>query len=257
MARRIVDAGFPTTLWARRPATLEPFGTPLRRWRRSPSSSGPPVTSSASASSTTPGSTRSCAAPTAPCVDGRRLGGRHPRHGAAIHLPAAAGGLSSPPRARRPGERGRPQGRRGRAARDGRRPRRGGRPGPPRASHVRRPRAPRRAARLGTGGQGPEQHGVRRPAGARRRGVRPCRGTEPRPAGRRHDPVQRQRSQLCRRGRHRQRVRPRGPRPFAGELLAKDVGILVDRAGLTDTSCCSLPPTGPSGSWAYPRFGSR
>ena len=25
MARRIVDAGFPTTLWARRPATLEPF----------------------------------------------------------------------------------------------------------------------------------------------------------------------------------------------------------------------------------------
>lgn len=26
MARRIVDAGFPTTLWARRPATLAPFG---------------------------------------------------------------------------------------------------------------------------------------------------------------------------------------------------------------------------------------
>jgi 3-hydroxyisobutyrate dehydrogenase-like beta-hydroxyacid dehydrogenase len=26
MARRIVDAGFPTTLWARRPASLEPFG---------------------------------------------------------------------------------------------------------------------------------------------------------------------------------------------------------------------------------------
>jgi 3-hydroxyisobutyrate dehydrogenase len=25
MARRIVDAGYPTTLWARRPATLEPF----------------------------------------------------------------------------------------------------------------------------------------------------------------------------------------------------------------------------------------
>jgi len=29
MARRIIDAGFPTTLWARRPATLEPYaGTP-------------------------------------------------------------------------------------------------------------------------------------------------------------------------------------------------------------------------------------
>ncbi|MEU5880537.1 NAD(P)-dependent oxidoreductase [Spirillospora sp. NPDC047279] len=31
MARRIVDAGFPTTLWARRPASLEPFaGTPAK-----------------------------------------------------------------------------------------------------------------------------------------------------------------------------------------------------------------------------------
>src|SRR4051794_11179219 len=31
MARRIVDAGFPTTLWARRPGTLEPFAeTPAR-----------------------------------------------------------------------------------------------------------------------------------------------------------------------------------------------------------------------------------
>lgn len=31
MARRIVDAGFPVTLWARRPATLEPFaGTPAK-----------------------------------------------------------------------------------------------------------------------------------------------------------------------------------------------------------------------------------
>jgi 3-hydroxyisobutyrate dehydrogenase-like beta-hydroxyacid dehydrogenase len=31
MARRIVDAGYPTTLWARRPATLEPFAeTPAR-----------------------------------------------------------------------------------------------------------------------------------------------------------------------------------------------------------------------------------
>lgn len=31
MARRIIDAGFPLTLWARRPATLEPFaGTPAK-----------------------------------------------------------------------------------------------------------------------------------------------------------------------------------------------------------------------------------
>jgi 3-hydroxyisobutyrate dehydrogenase-like beta-hydroxyacid dehydrogenase len=31
MARRIVEAGFPTTLWARRPATLEPFAeTPVK-----------------------------------------------------------------------------------------------------------------------------------------------------------------------------------------------------------------------------------
>ncbi len=32
MARRIVDAGFTTTLWARRPAALTPFaGIPARR----------------------------------------------------------------------------------------------------------------------------------------------------------------------------------------------------------------------------------
>ncbi|HEX6510117.1 MAG TPA: NAD(P)-binding domain-containing protein, partial [Chloroflexota bacterium] len=31
MARRIVDAGYPVTLWARRPATLEPFAdTPAK-----------------------------------------------------------------------------------------------------------------------------------------------------------------------------------------------------------------------------------
>src|SRR5262249_34507570 len=31
MARRIIDAGYETTLWARRPATLEPFaGTPAK-----------------------------------------------------------------------------------------------------------------------------------------------------------------------------------------------------------------------------------
>jgi 3-hydroxyisobutyrate dehydrogenase len=31
MARRIIEAGYPTTLWARRPATLEPFAGPQAR----------------------------------------------------------------------------------------------------------------------------------------------------------------------------------------------------------------------------------
>jgi 3-hydroxyisobutyrate dehydrogenase-like beta-hydroxyacid dehydrogenase len=36
MARRIVAAGYPTTLWARRPATLEPFGGTAARTAGSP-----------------------------------------------------------------------------------------------------------------------------------------------------------------------------------------------------------------------------
>jgi 3-hydroxyisobutyrate dehydrogenase-like beta-hydroxyacid dehydrogenase len=36
MARRIVDAGFPTTLWARRPASIEPFGETTAKVAGSP-----------------------------------------------------------------------------------------------------------------------------------------------------------------------------------------------------------------------------
>ncbi|OBI43126.1 6-phosphogluconate dehydrogenase [Mycobacterium kyorinense] len=36
MARRIVEAGFPTTLWARRPASLEPFGDTAAKVAESP-----------------------------------------------------------------------------------------------------------------------------------------------------------------------------------------------------------------------------
>lgn len=36
MAGRIIDAGFPTTLWARRPATLEPFADAAATFARSP-----------------------------------------------------------------------------------------------------------------------------------------------------------------------------------------------------------------------------
>jgi 3-hydroxyisobutyrate dehydrogenase len=36
MARRIVEAGFPTTLWARRPASLEPFGDTAAKVAGSP-----------------------------------------------------------------------------------------------------------------------------------------------------------------------------------------------------------------------------
>ena len=36
MARRIVDAGYPVTLWARRPATLEPFADTAAKVAGSP-----------------------------------------------------------------------------------------------------------------------------------------------------------------------------------------------------------------------------
>lgn len=40
MARRIVDAGYPTTLWARRPATLEPFADTAAKTAGSPAELG-------------------------------------------------------------------------------------------------------------------------------------------------------------------------------------------------------------------------
>ncbi len=40
MARRIVDAGYPTTLWARRPATLEPFADTAAEVAESPAELG-------------------------------------------------------------------------------------------------------------------------------------------------------------------------------------------------------------------------
>ncbi len=40
MARRIIEAGYPTTLWARRPATLEPFATTAARAAASPAELG-------------------------------------------------------------------------------------------------------------------------------------------------------------------------------------------------------------------------
>ena len=36
MARRIIDAGYPTTLWARRPASLEPFADTAAKVAGSP-----------------------------------------------------------------------------------------------------------------------------------------------------------------------------------------------------------------------------
>ena len=122
MARRIVDAGYPTTLWARRPETLEPFAdtaatiaaTPAelgaasdvlvrlrRRRRRRRRRPARPRRRARDAWPTAPSS--SC---TAPCI------------------PPPASGSRTTSRAahrRRAGERRRPQGGRRRAARDGRR----------------------------------------------------------------------------------------------------------------------------------------
>ena len=64
MARRIIEAGFPTTLWARRAESLEPFTDTPASMAGSPAELGSASDVLACASSTMPGSTRSSAAPT-------------------------------------------------------------------------------------------------------------------------------------------------------------------------------------------------
>ena len=53
MARRIVEGGYETTLWARRPASLEPYADTAAKTAGSPAERRRPVTSSACASSAT------------------------------------------------------------------------------------------------------------------------------------------------------------------------------------------------------------
>ena len=53
MARRIVEGGYDVTLWARRPATLEPFADTAAKTAHRRPSWRPPATWSASASSET------------------------------------------------------------------------------------------------------------------------------------------------------------------------------------------------------------
>ena len=215
MARRIVDAGFPTTLWARRPASLEP----LRRHRRvgrgdARPSSAPRRTSSASASSTTPASTRSCAAPSgalAAMADGSvvivhstvhpatclRLQEDYPN----LHVldaPVSGGGHKAAA-----GELLVMVG------------------GPAEVVDRCRPVLETfgdPVLHLGPLGAGQEAKLLNNAVFAAQLALAAevfalAADAGPRPAGRRHDPVQRQRSQLRRRGRRRQRLRPRGPRP--------------------------------------------
>ena len=64
MARRIIDAGYPTTLWARRPASLEPFADTAAKVAGSPAELAADSDLSACASSVMPTSRRSTAART-------------------------------------------------------------------------------------------------------------------------------------------------------------------------------------------------
>ena len=94
---------------------------------------------------------------------------------------------------------------------------------------LRRPGPPRRSARRRPGGQAPEQHGVHRAAGARRRGLRARRSSAARPG--------RQSPTILASGSGRSYAADvvagaastsTASAAVAGTLLAKDVGILAD-----------------------------
>ena len=113
----------------------------------------------------------------------------------------------------------------------GRRP--GGDPGalPTRAGHLRRPDPAPRPTGGGAGGEAPQQRRLRRPPGAGHRGLRRREGrrASTAPPSPRSSPTRSGRSYAA------EIVSGfdfdvAGLAPFAGELLAKDVGILVDRA---------------------------
>ena len=141
MARRIVDGGYDLTLWARRPATLEPFadtaaktagftGRPGGRQR-----SGLRLRHRRRRRQGSTGRRKRRAGRT---VDGRDRG--DPQHSASRHMPGAsrircyAGCFGH----RRAGERRRPRRRGGHVARHGRRRRRDRRALPPGLRHLRR-----------------------------------------------------------------------------------------------------------------------
>ncbi len=147
MARRIVDAGFPTTLWARRPASLEPFDDTAASVAASPAELGAAcdvlgvcVVDDAGVDEVLRGPDGALAS----MADGSVVVVHSTVHPATcLRLQED---FPAPPRARRSGQRRRPQGGRGRAARDGRRRRRGGRP-------VSGPCWPRSATRCSTSGR--------------------------------------------------------------------------------------------------------
>ena len=261
MARRIIDAGFPTTLWARRPESLEPFARHApRRWRRRPAELGRRLRR--------PRRLRRRRRR-------RRRGAPRPRRRARRRWPTARSSSSTAPctpttclRLQEdfpdlhvldaPVSGGGHKAADGRAARHGRRPGRGRRPVPARAGDLRRPGPPPRAPRRRAGGEGPQQHGLRRPAGAGRRGLRARRATgastgRPSPTSSSSGSGRSYAAEVV----TGSGFDLEGLAPFAGELLAKDVGILVDRAGLDRHRAARRRRPGARPDGRGPRSGAR
>ena len=88
MARRIVEGGYELTLWARRPATLEPYADTAAKPRIHPPSWPPPATWSACAWSATTTSAR-CSTATTACWPGWRPAASSPFTAPCIPTPAA------------------------------------------------------------------------------------------------------------------------------------------------------------------------
>ena len=237
MARRIVDAGFPTTLWARRPASLEPFGDTAASVAASPAELGAAcdvlgvcVVDDAGVDEVLRGPDGALAS----MADGSVVVVHSTVHPATclrlqedfpdLHVldaPVSGGGHKAAER---------------RAARDGRRPGRGGRP-------VSGPCWPRSATRCSTSGRSAR---ARRPRSSTTRCSPRSWRSPPRssPSPRSRDLDRQAVATILSSGSGRSYAAEvvtgsgfdlEGLAPFAGDLLAKDVGILVDRAGLADT----------------------
>ena len=237
MARRIVDAGFPTTLWARRPS----FARALRRHRgvgrgdpgRARRRVGRPRRLRRRRRRRRRGAARPRRRPRR---DGRRLGRHRPQHRAPGDLRAAAGGLPEPPR----------RSTRRSAAAATRRP-----PASCWSWSAARPRWSTGAGRCSRPSATPcstsaPSAPARRPRCSTTRCSPRSWPWPPRssPSPRTADLDQQAVATILASGSGRSYAAEvvagggfdlEALAPFAGELLAKDVGILVDRAGLDDT----------------------
>ena len=239
MARRIVDAGFPTTLWARRAGSLEPFGDTAAVGGGEPGRARAPprdvlgvcVVDDAGVDEVLRGPDGALAAMADGSIvivhstvhpdDLPAAPGRTSRTSTSLDAPVSGGGHKAAD---------------GRAARDGRRPRRRGRPVPARA---RRPSATL-CSTSGRSASGQEAKVLNNTVFAAQLAL----AAEVFALAATRELDQQAVATILSNGSGRSYAAEvvagsgfdlEGLAPFAGDLLAKDVGILVDRAGLTDT----------------------